>query len=181
VTTYIGLLRAINLAGRNVVPMAGLRDMLLRLGLTEPRSLLQSGNVLFQSRPRTAAQLEKTLEAELKKQFAVDTDFMVRTADEWATIVERNPFPKEAASDPGHLLVFCLKDAPDAARVKALQSAIKGREIVHAVGRQAYIVFPDGVGRSRLTSAMIEKNLGTRGTGRNWNTVVRLHALTAAP
>ena len=57
-TTYIGLLRAINLAGRNVVPMAGLRDMLLRLGLTEPRSLLQSGNVLFQSRPRTAAQLE---------------------------------------------------------------------------------------------------------------------------
>src|SRR4030095_15348537 len=62
VTTYIGLLRAINLPARNVVPMAVLRDMLLRLGLTEPRSLLQSGNVLFQSRPRTAAQLEKTLE-----------------------------------------------------------------------------------------------------------------------
>lgn len=177
-TTYIGLLRAINLAGRNVVPMAGLREMLSRLGLTEPRSLLQSGNVLFQCRPRTAAQLEKTLEAELKKQFAVETDFMVRTAEEWAALIERNPFPKEAAGDPGHLLVFCLKDAPGAARVKALQAAVKGREIVRAVGRQAYIVFPDGVGRSRLTSAVIEKHLGTRGTGRNWNTVVKLHALT---
>jgi uncharacterized protein (DUF1697 family) len=176
-TTYIGLLRAINLAGRNVVPMAGLRDMLTRLGLTEPRSLLQSGNVLFQSRPRTAAQLEKTLEAELKKQFAVDTDFMVRSADEWRALVECNPFPKEAARDPGHLLVFCLKDAPDAASVKALQAAIKGREVVRAVGRQAYIVFPDGVGRSRLTSTVIEKHLGTRGTGRNWNTVAKLHAL----
>ena len=176
-TTYIGLLRAINLAGRNVVPMAGLRELLSTLGLAEPRSLLQSGNVLFQSRPRTAAQLEKTLEAAVKKQFAVDTDFMVRTADEWGALVECNPFPKEALRDPGHLLVFCLKDAPEAARVKALQSAIKGREIVRAVGRQAYIVFPDGVGHSKLTSAVIEKHLGTRGTGRNWNTVVKLHAL----
>ena len=176
-TTYIGLLRAINLAGRNVVPMAGLRDMLARLGLTEPRSLLQSGNVLFQSRPRTAAQLEKTLEAELKKQFGVDTDFMVRTADEWGAIVERNPFPKEAASDPGHLLVFCLKDAPDAASVKALQAAIKGREIVRATGKCAYFVYPDGQGRSKLTIQMIEKALGTRGTARNWNTVLKLGEL----
>ena len=85
---------------------------------------------------------------------------------------------QEAASAPGHLLVFCLKDAPAAASVKALQAAIKGREIVRAVGRQAYIVFPDGVGHSRLTSTVIEKHLGTRGTGRNWNTVVKLHALT---
>jgi uncharacterized protein (DUF1697 family) len=177
VTTYIGLLRAINLAGHNKVAMGELRDMLARLGFAQPRSLLQSGNVLFQSRPRTAAQLEKILEDGLRKDFDVDTHFMVRTADEWRGIVERNPFPKEAAGDPGHLLMFCLKDAPDAADVKALQAAIKGREAVRADGRQAYIVFPDGVGRSRLTSALIEKKLGTRGTGRNWNTVLKLHAL----
>jgi uncharacterized protein (DUF1697 family) len=101
VTTYIGLLRAINLAGRNVVPMAGLRDMLLRLGLTEPRSLLQSGNVLFQSRPRTAAQLEKTLEAELKKQFGVDTDFMVRTPTSGAPSSSGIRFRRKRCAIPG--------------------------------------------------------------------------------
>ncbi len=180
-TTYIGLLRAINLAGRNRVGMADLRDMLSALGFDEPRSLLQSGNVLFRCRPRAAAPLERLLEAELRTRLKVETDFMVRTAEEWHAIVERNPFPREAARDPGHLLLFCLKDAPDAASVKALQAAIKGPEVVRADGRQAYITFPDGVGHSKLTSALIEKKLGTRGTGRNWNTVLKLHALAATP
>ena len=77
--------------------------------------------------------------------------------------------------------MFCLKDAPDAADVKALQAAVKDREVIRADGRQAYIVYPDGIGRSRLTSALIEKKLGTRGTGRNWNTVVKLNALACGP
>lgn len=180
-TTYIGLLRAINLAGRNSVAMADLREMLSGLGFTDARSLLQSGNVLFRSRPRTTPQLERLVEAELRTQLAVETDFMVRTADEWDEVVARNPFRKEAERDPGHLLVFFLKDATDAASVKALQAAINGPEIVRGDGRQAYIVYPDGVGRSRLTSALMEKKLGTRGTGRNWNTVLKLHALAALP
>jgi uncharacterized protein (DUF1697 family) len=176
-TTYIALLRAINLAGRNQVGMADLRDMVSRMGFVNARSFLQSGNVLFQSRPRTPAQLERLLEAELRKRLSVETDFMVRTADELREAVAANPFPKEAARDPGHLLLFFLKDAPSAASVTALQSAIHGREVVRADGRHAYIVYPDGVGRSRLTSALMEKKLGTRGTGRNWNTVLKLHAL----
>ena len=179
-TTYIALLRAINLAGRNQVGMADLRDMLSRMGLANARSLLQSGNVLFESRPRTTSQLERLLEAELLKHLSVGTDFMVRTADELSEAVTANPFPKEAARDPGHLLLIFLKDAPSAAGVKALQSAILGREIVRADGRHAYIVYPDGVGRSRLSSALIEKKLGTRGTGRNWNTVLKLHALAGS-
>ena len=179
-TTYIGLLRAINLAGLNRVGMADLRDMLSALGFDEPRSLLQSGNVLFRCRPRAAAPLERLLEAELRTRLKVDTDFMVRTAEEWHGIVERNPFPKEAVRDPGHLLMFCLKAATDAASVKALQAAIKGPEIVRADGREAYIFYPAGVGRSKLTSTIIEKKLGTRGTARNWNTVLKLRALAGS-
>jgi uncharacterized protein (DUF1697 family) len=70
-----------------------------------------------------------------------------------------------------------LKEAPSREDVIALQTAIKGREVVRAEGRHAYIVYPDGVGRSRLTNALIERKLGTRGTGRNWNTVLKLGAL----
>ena len=73
-----------------------------------------------------------------------------------------------------------LKEAPGGAAVKALQAAIVGREVVRAVGRQAYIVYPDGQGRSKLTNALIEKHLGTRGTARNWNTVLRLAELVRA-
>jgi len=100
----------------------------------------------------------------------------VRTADEWDAVVAGNPFPAEAKSDPGHLVVMALKAAPEAAAVAALQAAIAGRETVRAVGRQAYLVYPDGIGESKLTIQKIEKALGTRGTGRNWNTALKLQA-----
>jgi uncharacterized protein (DUF1697 family) len=75
---------------------------------------------------------------------------------------------------------MALKDAPDAEAVEALRAAIKSREVVHAEDRHAYIVYPDGIGRSRLTNRVIEGKLGTRGTGRNWNTVLKLAELASA-
>ena len=73
-----------------------------------------------------------------------------------------------------------LKGAAEAKDLKALQAAIKGPEIVRGEGRQAYIFYPDGIGRSRLTAAVIEKHLRSRATGRNWNTVLKLGALGTA-
>ncbi len=78
------------------------------------------------------------------------------------------------------MLVIFLKDAPAATHVRALQAAVSGREVLRTDGAHAYVVYPDGVGRSRLTHALIERKLGTRGTGRNWNTVLRLAALAGA-
>jgi uncharacterized protein (DUF1697 family) len=174
--TYIGLLRAINLAGRNVVSMSGLRDLLTGLGMQDVRTLLQSGNVVFRSRASADA-LEKKLQAATATQLGVDVEFFVRTPAEWDALIAANPFPEHAERDPGHLLVMLLKDAVSAKAVAALQEAAKGREVVRAKGRQAYIYYPDGVGRSRLTSSLIEQKLGTRATGRNWNTVLKLGAL----
>lgn len=177
-TVQIALLRAINVGGRNQVAMADLRDFLTQLGFGDARSLLQSGNLVFRSDRRSGAALERTLETEAAKRLGLETDFFVRSAAEWQTIVARNPFPEEAERDPAHLVVMILKGAPAAREVKALQDAIRGRELVRADGRAAYVVYPDGIGRSRLTTALLEKKLGTRGTGRNWNTVLKLAALT---
>jgi uncharacterized protein (DUF1697 family) len=177
-TTCIALLRAINLGAHNAVPMADLRDLITRLGFGDVRSLLQTGNLVFRSDGRAGTQLERLLEAEAKKRLRLETDFFVRSGQEWRTVIKRNPFPREAQSDPAHLVVMVLKDAPDAKSVKALQAAITGSEVVRAVGEQLYVVYPDGIGRSRLTNAIIQKRLGTRGTGRNWNTVLKLGALT---
>jgi uncharacterized protein (DUF1697 family) len=179
-TSYLALLRAVNVGGKTTIGMADLRAMLGELGLAEPRSLLQSGNLLFRSEGRTAADLENLLATETEQRFGLKTDFFVRTADEWDAVVASNPFPKEAESDPGHLVVMALKEAPAAAAVAALQAAIVGRETVRAVGRQAYLVYPDGIGESKLTIQRIEKQLGTRGTGRNWNTTLKLQAQVRA-
>ena len=92
-------------------------------------------------------------------------------------MVEKNPFPDEAERTPGRLIVMFLKHSPNPSGLKALRDAIRGPEVVEIVGKQAYIVYPDGIGRSRLTNAVIEGKLGTRSTGRNWNTVLKIAAL----
>jgi uncharacterized protein (DUF1697 family) len=176
-TTYIALLRGINVGGHQKVTMADLRDMATHLGLAEAQTLLQSGNLVFRTAARSATQLEHLLEAEAIKRLALQSDFIVRTAEEWKTIAARNPFLEQAERDPSHLVVMFFKDAPKASDIAALRAVITGPEIVHADGRQAYITYPDGIGDSRLTNSLIERKLGVRGTARNWNTVLKLEAL----
>ncbi len=177
IVVQVALLRAVNLGAHNKVAMSDLRDLLDRLGFEAPRSLLQSGNLVFRAARPAGSSLERLLEAEAEKRLHLRTEFFVRSAEEWKGVVAGNSFPDEAARDPGHLIVMFFKDVLRADAVKALQAAITGPERVGAEGKQAYIVYPDGIGRSRLTNAFIEKKLGSRGTGRNWNTVLKLGAL----
>ena len=159
--------------------MTNLRYFLTELGFENVKSLLQSGNLIFGSRSRFGAELERYLEMEASKRLALEVDFFVRTAEEWKSIVRQNPFRKEAERDPGHLIVLFLKNAPAAKDVALLQADISGPEVVKAKGKQAYIFYPNGQGRSKLTTAMIEKRIG-RGTGRNWNTVMKLDVIAKA-
>ena len=175
-TTHIALLRGINVGGHRSVGMTDLRNFLTQLGFDDVRSLLQSGNLVFGSRARTGAELERFLEAEAQKCFALEIDFFVRAPEEWKSMIRQNPFRKEAELDPAHLVVMLLKNPPRAEDVAALQEGISGPEIVRAKGRQLYTFYPKGIGRSRLTNAVIERKLG-RCTGRNWNTVLKLAIL----
>jgi uncharacterized protein (DUF1697 family) len=187
----VALLRAVNVAGHQMIAMADLRAFFEALGFDDVQTLLQSGNVIFRSgvipsredgeespsdrRRRglsrsSALGMTELLEREAKKRLGFATDFFIRTADEWQTIVDRNPFTAEAKNDPGRLVVAVLKGA-------GRQFDWPGPEIAHVDGRNAYIFYPDGQGRSKLTAAVIEKKSGTRCTARNWNTVTKLNAL----
>jgi uncharacterized protein (DUF1697 family) len=175
--TFVVLLRAINLGSHKPLAMSALREFIADLSFTDARTLLQTGNIVFRGEARSAADLEHMLEVEVKARLGLDTDFFVRSPQDWKALVRRNPFPDEARRDPSHLVVMFLKEAPDAKSLAALRTAIKGPEIIDVAEKQAYIFYPAGIGRSRLTNALIEAKLGTRGTGRNWNTVLKLAAL----
>ena len=178
-TTYIGLLRGINLAGAKMVAMADLRDLVTKLGFSDVKTLLQSGNVVFRGPAKAPAKIEAQLEAAIEKRFGFKVECHVRTADEWSAVVDANPFRAEATKDPGHLLVSCFKTPLDEANVKALQDAIaamNGPELLEADGRHLYMVFPDGVGNSKA-NRIIDRKLRALGTARNWNTVTKLGAL----
>lgn len=175
----IVLLRAVNVGGR-VLRMAAFRDVLLELGFSDPQTLLQSGNAVIGADGaavrRGSAGLEARIEKALTARCGLEADTFVRTANEWDALIAANPFP-EACADPSHLVLTTLRETPEPAAIAALQASIKGRERVRAGERALYVVYPAGIGDSKLTNVLIERTLGTRGTARNWNTVLKLQAL----
>lgn len=171
--TFVGLLRGINVGGNKKIAMAELRDVLEGLGLTNVRSVLQSGNVVFEG-TGTAAELEKKLSVAIKRELAVESEIFLRSASEWKKIVASNPFVDEAKSDPSHTLVMIFKSRLASAAVNVLREAIVGAEAVEAVGKELYLIYPGGIGTSKLTNAVIERKLAASGTARNWNTVLKL-------
>ncbi|MDQ3693518.1 MAG: DUF1697 domain-containing protein [Chloroflexota bacterium] len=178
-SVQVALLRAINVGGTTKLAMADLRHMLSAIGFNDAKTLLQTGNVVLTSEAVTGLELERLLESEVERRLGLRTDVMVRSAPDWSDLVENNPFPDAATNDPAHLVVMFLKQAPAPEAVDLLREAIRGPEIVSAVDRELYVIYPDGIGRSKVTTKVIESTLRTRGTGRNWNTVLKLATLVA--
>jgi uncharacterized protein (DUF1697 family) len=175
---YVAFLRAVNVGGTGKVSMAELKALAAKMGLGNPRTLLQSGNLVFESAAKSAATLEKTLESEVAKRFGVTAEVMVRSGEALAAVMARNPFPKEAKDDPARLHVHFLKSPASAAQVAELQAAIKGREIAQGSGTEVFIYYPDGMADTKLTGAVLKRHLGEAGTARNWNTVTKLVGMT---
>jgi uncharacterized protein (DUF1697 family) len=176
VTPVAVLLRAVNLAGRRLA-MAEFRSALETLGHPGAQTVVATGNAVIQAKAADAA-LEEKLEAGLGREPGQVTDVFVRDGAQLAAIVKANPFPKMAEDDPSHLVVVFLKGEPDAEAIEALKGKIRGPEEVAAGLGCLYASYPDDIGHSKLTAAVIERTLKLRGTARNWNTVLKLAALT---
>lgn len=177
-TVYIALLRGINVGGKRM-KMADLRDVFAALGLADAQTLLASGNVAFQSDESDRAKLAAQIEAGITQKFGFDSRIIIRTAAEIQQVIQNHPFSDDQMADEAKLLVTFFGEAPSSGAVRALMEARSGPEDIHINGPEAYIVYPDGMGRSKLTNNFIEKHLQVTGTGRNWKTVNKLRDLAA--
>lgn len=173
------LVRAVNV-GTRALRMEALRTVLAEVGGTEISTVGASGNAVVKV-PGSfhADRLESRLEEALARTAGLETCVFARDSRAWASIVKGNPFPKDAKDDPAHLVVTVLKSRPSPEAWPRLASAIVGRERTAPGDRCAYVVYPDGIGRSELTLGVIERSLGVRGTARNWNTVLTLRELSS--
>jgi uncharacterized protein (DUF1697 family) len=177
VTTSIVFLRGINL-GKRRVQMATLRELLTGNGHDNVRTLLQSGNVVLDSRS-TGTRLERELEHQLAAGLGFQVDVFVRTCDEIADVLDRNPLAS-VATDPAKYLVTFLRSKLDAAVVRRLRALDLAPEAVAVSGREIYSWHPDGLARSELVKHLSERSLGVTASGRNWRTVTKLLELADA-
>ncbi|MFT3725853.1 MAG: DUF1697 domain-containing protein [Hyphomonadaceae bacterium] len=173
---YLALLRAVNVGGRKVT-MKELKEAAEQLGYANVRTLVASGNLVFDTKKTADTKLEATLEAAIETAFGLFSEVMVRNPDEWSAIIKANPFPKKAKDDPAHLVCLVCKDKPD---TKAIDLWLKGfrekydkGEQLKVIGREIYIDYGPSIGQSKL---ILPKKLVT-GTARNWNTVLKLQAM----
>lgn len=170
---WAALLRGINL-GKRQLKSAELKAVVESLGYTDVKTLLASGNVVFTAGEKDAAALERTLHDALAKQTGLKSEIFVRSPGEMAAIVAANPFAEVARDRPSQLVVIFHRAKIDPAPLDRLMAGYDGPERVKPVGRELYIDFPDGQGRSNLHPAMGKARLDPVNTARNWNTVLKI-------
>lgn len=169
--SYAAFLRGINVGGNKKVAMADLRACLEQAGCSDVRTLLQSGNAVFQSSELDVARLEAALQDACRTHLGLETRLFVRMLDQLKSVVANNPFPDEATTDPSHLLVIFLDAPADTDEVKSVNDLITGPEKLAAYGSQLYAIYPEGIGTSTVDRTPGWKKLVGSGTARNWNTV----------
>ncbi len=174
---FISLLRGINVGGNKKIKMVELKALYEALGFTHVRTLLQSGNVVFESEVIDAEQVAGQIEAGIVERYGFESKIIIRTRDQLQALIAHHPFSADQLTEPGKLLIAFLKSEPDAQQVEALREAHTGTEIIHHRDSELYIYYPDGMGRSKLDNSFIERRLKTTSTGRNWNTVNKLLVL----
>ena len=173
-TVVISMLRGVNVGGHNKIKMDALRALYTSLKLRDAQTYVQSGNVIFRTDERDIARLTKRIEDGIERKFGFRPDVILRTAAEMRDVVARNPFAKRRGIEPGKLLVtFLASDPPAEVREKVRQIKCDPEEL-RIEGRELYIYFPNGMGRSKLSTAKLEKTMSTPGTGRNWNSVTKM-------
>jgi uncharacterized protein (DUF1697 family) len=170
----VSLLRGVNVGGHNMIKMDALRALYESLKLRDPQTYVQSGNVVFRTDERDLVLLARRIENGIERRFHFRPDVIVRTTSELRDAIARNPFAMREGIEPGKLLVtFLAGDPSPEAREKVLNIKTDPEELSIG-GREVYIYYPAGMGRSKLSWIAIANALKTTGTGRNWNSVTKL-------
>jgi len=149
--------------------MPALRELLSSEGFEDVRTYVQSGNVVLKS-PDSPAQAAAVTERLIADRFGFDVDVIVRTGDELAEVVARDPLAG-VATDPKRYQVSFLEAEPDPEAVARIVGFAAESERLVAIGRELYAWHPAGVARSKLWAKLAGNGLGVRATARNWTTV----------
>jgi uncharacterized protein (DUF1697 family) len=171
------MLRGINVGAHNRIKMDALLELCGSLDLREARTYVQSGNVVFRTKERNLSALAKKIRSGIEKKFGFSPDVILRSTSDLRDVIAKNPFAGMKNIEPGKLLVDFLSTEPNPEACTRVRAIKTDPEKLHIEGREMYIYFPNGAGRSKLSWPALEKILKTPGTARNWNSVTKLLAM----
>ncbi len=177
--TAIALLRGINVGGKNILPMATLRDLCESCGLRDARTYIQSGNVVFRADKKQLARAADSLADSIHKKLKFRPPVIIRSTADVAAALETNPFASLPNLNKRRCLIMFLESEPSAAAAKAIKALKSPPDEVRLIGREAYLHLPNGIADATLPLAQVEKLLAVASTSRNLNTTEKLLAMAA--
>jgi uncharacterized protein (DUF1697 family) len=177
--TFIALLRAVNVGGTGKLAMAELRALLKELGYGRVETYIQSGNAVFDAKGKSIV-IARELAAALEKLTGAPVGVVLRTHEELSLVIAGNPFAAEAAADGARVHVgFLAGPAAESAGLDRIVGQYPARrDRYHLAGDTLYLHLPDGAAETKFSGKTLDRALGVMATARNWNTVLKLHAMS---
>lgn len=169
--TYIVLLRGVMPSGKNRVPMAQLREVLVEAGFGNARTYIQSGNALVYT-DLSAKEVETRVHDLIKKHIGADLAVVVRTRAQLQKVLNENPF--KDGYDISRVFFVSFAENPPARKVRELLAQDFSPEALAITKNAAYMYVPGTYGRTALSNNYLEKKLGVAATTRNFNTLSKL-------
>ncbi len=170
-TTYISMLRGINVSGQKKIKMEVLKKLYESLGFQNVRTYIQSGNIIFECSDTDISELIHQIEQKIKNSFGFDVLVLIRTRNEIQKLIKNTPFAKK---DPSKLHITFLSDMPAKSPVDEINEAKDKTEEFFISGKEIYLLCSNGYGRSKLSNNFFERKLKLSATTRNWKTVNKL-------
>jgi len=176
-TTYIALLRGINVGGHRLIKMADLKAMFEALGFGAAQTYIQSGNVVFQA-DETEQPLRLRIEQQIAATFGFSVTVALRTHGELARVISACPFAPDAIAEGEHLYAALLTETPASAGIERLAASKIEPDEFRVLGREVYLLYRQNMRESQLTNNLVESRLGVPATSRNWRTLTTLAAMS---
>lgn len=172
-STYIVLLRGINVGGHRKIPMATLRSLCARIGYKDVRTYIQSGNILLTTNS-DAEEVERKVEQAVEEQFGFSVPAIARETRAWQGYLKSNPFSKASLSEPSRVMLVLAKATPKSDALKNLRSRAANNERLAQTGDALWIHCPEGAATSKISATLLDRFVGATVTVRNWRTVQKL-------
>jgi len=170
--TYVALFRAINVLGKNLLPMNDLKSILDELGAQEVKTYIQTGNIVMNHKENDVSVLSNKISASIKKNHRFEPRVILLKKKDIENAVSSNPFP-QAEIKPQTLHAFFLETKTTQPNFEKMDEIKTKTEQYKLIGKVFYLYTPDGFGRSKLADRS-EKLLGVPATARNWRTVKKI-------
>ncbi len=167
---YVAFLRGINVGGKNMIGMETLRELFVSLGFEGVKSLINSGNIIFETRKAANENLSAKIEKAIKSGLSLDVSVMVRSMPEVAELLAKNPFENKQKEGQDIFVVF-LAGKLSADQEKLLLSQNRQSEMFAVDGPNVFCLMDRGFPDSLLGKKFIDNKLKTPATARNIKTV----------